>query len=135
MGTVMIERRRVATAALAGLVLTVLLACAGPGQYAVRPTPAAQGTVALADAQACAAAGGRWEAIGRLQHWTCLRDYPDAGKACSDGSQCTGQCLAAGTDAPVGQPLGGTCQRDASQRFGCRQPVEQGVAGNVLCVD
>ena len=95
----------------------------------------AAGSAALSSQLQCEQLGGRWTAIGRAQNWTCLVDYPDAGKACTDTAQCQGRCLVQGEFLAAGKPAAGVCQRDASQRFGCRQPVENGVAGPVLCVD
>jgi putative hemolysin len=96
---------------------------------------AAADTTAVSRQAQCAQQGGRWTAIGRAQNWTCLVDYPDAGKACTDTAQCQGRCLVQGEFLAAGKPAAGVCQRDASQRFGCRQPVENGLAGQVLCVD
>lgn len=111
-----------------------LLLAAGCSGMAQQPDAVPPAT-AMPDQQACQQQGGRWTAIGRAQNGTCLVDYPDAGKACTDAAQCQGRCLLQGEHLPSGQPAKGTCQRDASERFGCRQPVENGVAGSVLCVD
>lgn len=117
---------------LAPLLLAVLAGCAGS------PPRTTTGTSepAPADEAGCNAAGGRWQAIGRMQHWVCLVDYTDAGRRCSDHSQCQGLCLLdPGQGAEAGQRVQGSCQRDASQRFGCHQPVEHGRAGPAICVD
>ena len=125
------DHRALTTIAALALLAALAGCSATPVHTSAVPAPLA----VPGDEAGCSAAGGRWQPIGRLQRWTCLVDYPDAGKACSDHSQCHGQCLASGTDAVVGQPLTGTCQRDASERFGCRQPVENGHAGPAICVD
>lgn len=116
-----------------GVMAAVLMLVAGcsamgsPSSSSVKAPPL--------DQQACQQQGGRWQAIGRAQRWVCLVDYADAGKACSDAAQCQGRCLLEDVDVPAGQPANGVCQRDASQAFGCRQPVQNGVAGSVVCID
>ena len=45
-----------------------------------------------ADASACAARGGTMKQVGRLQSWQCVINYADAGKRCTDGDQCQGDC-------------------------------------------
>ena len=62
--------------------------------------------------------------------------YADAGKTCSSKADCTGQCLASGdTERVPGAKASGTCQRDVSQNFGCRQRIDGGVAQGTICVD
>jgi hypothetical protein len=119
-------------AGLVGLLALVLAACSSSGS-----TPAAGLAAAddQPDAASCQAHGGQLQALGRLQRVQCVVAYADAGKACSDSSQCSGLCLSSDDQTPAGQAVGGTCQRDASENFGCRQPVEGGVAGAVRCVD
>lgn len=82
----------------------------------------------------CQAAGGTLQRLGRLQREQCVIPYTDAGKACSRKSDCTGQCLA-GTAVAAGSVARGTCQRDASQNFGCRQRIDEGTAQGTICVD
>ena len=38
-------------------------------------------------------------------------------------------------DAAPGAKATGTCQRDVSQNFGCRQRIDGGVAQGTICVD
>ena len=46
------------------------------------------------------------------------------------------QCLASGdTERAPGAKATGTCQRDVSQNFGCRQRIDGGVAQGTICVD
>ena len=60
----------------------------------------------------------------------------DAGKTCSSKADCTGQCLASGdTERVPGAKATGTCQRDVSQNFGCRQRIDGGVAQGTICAD
>lgn len=98
-------------------------------------TPAADVAAAEADAAAtCSAQGGTLKPIGRLQRMTCVVTYADAGKTCSDKSDCSGRCLASG-EVVAGSPASGTCQRDATQNFGCMQWIEGGVARPTICID
>lgn len=116
--------------------LLALTACTStPAATDVAPaTPAA--AQAPTDAAGCAAAGGELKPLGRLQRVQCVVPYTDAGKACSAKSDCTGQCLASGdTEIAAGTRATGVCQTDASQNFGCRQRIDNGVAQGTLCVD
>ncbi len=92
------------------------------------PTPSAS-----TDAVACAAKGGQLHPVGRMQIPHCIVPYADAGKTCSDNSDCSGDCLATSI-VPTGTATSGTCQRD-SDRFGCRQEVVGGMGQAALCID
>jgi len=82
----------------------------------------------------CRAAGGTLQPLGRLQRVQCVIPYADAGKSCSGKSDCSGQCLAS-AEVTAGVVATGTCQRDVSQNFGCRQRIDGGKAQGTLCVD
>ena len=123
------------------LVLTALLAACGSAPTTVGTTTQAASSTPEADEAYreardvdCQAAGGTLQRLGRLQREQCVIPYADAGKACSRKSDCTGQCLAAG-EAMAGDVASGTCQRDASQNFGCRQRIDDGKAQGTICVD
>ncbi|MCC4608743.1 hypothetical protein [Xanthomonas campestris] len=106
-------------------------------------TPASRSGTAAADAQppraasadtaACTAKGGQLRPVGRMQTVRCIVPYADAGKTCSDNSDCSGDCLATSI-VPTGAATTGTCQRD-SDRFGCRQEVIGGKGQAALCID
>ncbi len=124
------------------LVLTALLAACSSAPPAV-DVAAQTGTAASPEAAEayqeardvdCQAAGGNLQRLGRQQREQCVIPYADAGKACSRKSDCTGQCLASG-EVAAGSVATGTCQRDASQNFGCRQRIEDGKAQGTICVD
>ena len=108
--------------------LALVAACA-PTETAA-PTPAAEPTV---DAAACQAKGGSVKPVCRRQIDQCVIAYPDAGKECTDGSQCAGDCLYEGDAAP-GAPASGRCQAD-SDPCGCKTPIVDGKVGNGRCVD
>ncbi len=127
---------------LASLVLGVLLAACSStppaadaaAQPAAADTP--QATQAYQEARDvdCRAAGGTLQPLGRLQRVQCVIPYADAGKTCSGKQDCSGQCLATG-ETEAGVVATGTCQRDASENFGCRQRIEAGKAQGTICVD
>ncbi len=127
---------------LASLALAALLsACSSTppandaaAQPAAADTPEATEAYQEARDVDCRAAGGTLQPLGRLQRVQCVIPYADAGKACSSKRDCSGQCLATG-EAEVGVLATGTCQRDVSQNFGCRQRIEDGKAQGTICVD
>ncbi len=88
-----------------------------------------------ADAASCASRGGELRRVGRMQTQQCIVKYADAGKSCTSGSQCAGDCRLEGNSgiAP-GAAVTGQCQAD-SDRFGCHTTVEDGKAGQTLCID
>jgi hypothetical protein len=102
----------------------------------VAPMPEAPQTVTpIADEASCKTAGGDWRPICRMQNLSCVITYPDAGKACSDGDDCAGNCEAPVTGAPaVGQPATGVCSTN-SDPCGCKTGIEDGKATATLCVD
>jgi len=84
---------------------------------------------------ACAAQNGTLQRVGRMQSVQCVIAYADAGKRCTDGDQCGGDCLADPTAAiPAGQAATGQCA-PTSNRFGCATRVEDGKADATLCID
>jgi putative hemolysin len=84
----------------------------------------------------CVARGGRMQPVGRMQTLQCVVRYADAGKRCTDGDQCAGECHVAdsGTRPAEGAPAVGQCQAD-SNRFGCITRIEDGKAAATLCID
>lgn len=83
----------------------------------------------------CAARGGRMTPQGRAQTMQCVVSYADAGKRCTTGSDCLGDCRAEPTATPAhGAPVVGRCQANSS-RFGCYTTIEGGKARATICVD
>ncbi len=83
----------------------------------------------------CAARGGRMQPVGRAQTMQCVVAYADAGKRCTTGSDCLGDCRV--EDAPfpqAGTSAVGRCQAD-SQPFGCHAKVENGRTTAAICID
>ncbi|WP_292035705.1 MULTISPECIES: hypothetical protein [unclassified Brevundimonas] len=127
------------------LLLAAGLAISGLGLAACSPTPAPEPVIAHTDAEpaptmsvsssACTAQGGEMRQVGRMQSWQCVVKYADAGKRCTDASQCEGQCEIAGNSGVTpGAAAVGVCQAD-SNRFGCRTTVKAGNAEATLCID
>lgn len=83
----------------------------------------------------CETAGGEVRRDGLAGFELCLQDYPDAGKACTSGADCLGDCRAVDeSKVQFGQPTVGQCQAVTSP-FGCFTRVEGGLAEPTLCVD
>ena len=82
----------------------------------------------------CARLGGYVQRVGLLGREACVVTYKDAGKACTDGSQCEGDCWGEARPFAPGEPAKGTCQ-PTNMPFGCNSRVNNGVASPVLCVD
>jgi putative hemolysin len=83
----------------------------------------------------CAERGGTLKPVGRAQTMQCVIAYADAGKRCTTGSDCQGDCRI--EDAPfpnAGASAVGRCQAD-SQPFGCHARVEDGKATPAICID
>ena len=101
------------------------------------PMPELPNPPSLPDAEreACEAGGGSVERRGMMGSEMCVRPYADAGKACTDESQCEGRCIAEGrVGAPPDEKVTGICQRDDAL-FGCFGLVENGTISSGLCVD
>ena len=127
--------------------LKAVLLAAGLALAACSPTPAPEPAVPTpAEApeppptmsistSSCSSRGGQMQQVGRAQTWQCVVKYADAGKRCTDASQCEGQCEIAGNSgiAP-GTATAGVCQAD-SNRCGCRTTVKDGKAEATLCID
>lgn len=83
----------------------------------------------------CAARGGAMRPVGRAQTMQCVVTYADAGKRCTTGSDCLGDCRVEDAPFPTsGAAAVGRCQAD-SQPFGCYAKVEGGKATAAICVD
>ena len=132
---------------LIALVAFIIAAACTPAEAPVEPTPAPAGPVAEAPAAApeqivatdeasCKTQGGDWRPVCRMQQPACITTFPDAGKACTDGSQCAGDCLASaeGGFAAGGSAATGVCASD-NDPCGCKQKIEDGKATAAVCAD
>lgn len=137
----MIGRLRFLPVLVAAL-LTV--ACAPQVAPEPPPPPTAEATPFLpretppspAQTQACADRGGTYQQAGMLGGWHCIVRYADAGKRCTDGAQCQGDCRLTDVTALSrdGAAAVGICQAD-SNRFGCYATLTDGKADAAICVD
>ncbi len=107
-----------------------------PTQTASTDGPVVQTPAPGTDAAACAARGGKMLPQGRMQSLQCVVSYADAGRRCSDGDDCQGDCrIEEANGAPnAGAAAVGQCQAN-STRFGCYTTVEGGKAEATICVD
>jgi hypothetical protein len=73
---------------------------------------------------------------GRMQSVRCVITYADAGRRCTDGDDCAGDCRVEDVANPpaAGANAVGQCQASSS-RFGCYTKIEDGKAEATLCVD
>ncbi|HEY8614987.1 hypothetical protein [Phenylobacterium sp.] len=86
------------------------------------------------DAAACARQGGTVRPVCMLGRPMCVIPFADAGKACTDGDQCQGDCRFQGAKPPPGGKVTGQCQR-SNDPCGCFSNVEDGQVTGGLCVD
>jgi hypothetical protein len=111
--------------ALTAVAALLLSACAPTAEPAA---PSAQTLTAQ-----CSAKGGRMQPVGKAQIPTCVVPYADAGKACTDNSQCEGACILEGNLEAQGE-VTGQCQK-TNRQFGCYAKVVNGKATGAICVD
>ena len=111
--------------ALTAVAALLLSACAPTAE------PAAPSAENLASA--CAAKGGSIQPVGKAQIPTCVVPYADAGKACTDKSQCEGACILEGNLEPASD-VTGQCQ-ETNRQFGCYAKVVNGKSTGAICVD
>lgn len=80
---------------------------------------------------------GVWNVKSRAEFRTrvCYPFMKDAGKACTDGSQCdSGSCRVVGDFVKLGMVTQGMCP-EVVMPYGCRQEVKKGKATAALCID
>lgn len=117
-------------------VLLLLCGCSTWREQQRQKSLDAMRAAALADidTKKCTTDGGTIRGVGMLGTPACVIPFPDAGKTCSDESECQGSCVAP-DGAPVGTSISGTCQRDTHDFFGCINTVDHGVVVAGLCAD
>lgn len=82
----------------------------------------------------CVGKGGKIRPVCRSGRLMCIVAYADAGKSCTDNSDCTSnKCIAEG-DGQIGQPASGKC-KVANDPCGCTTTVKNGRRSATLCVD
>ena len=138
--------KRLIIAAAALLVAACQPMPAEPGQPGTQTPPVEVDTTDIpppvrvpesAEAADCAARGGKMLPQGRMQSLQCVVSYADAGKRCTDGDDCQGDCRVEEADGgfpAAGSAVAGRCQATSS-RFGCYTTVENGKAEATICID
>lgn len=81
----------------------------------------------------CATEGGIWRRAGRAGIYQCELRMSDAGKSCTDSTQCQSSCVAV-DGATRGSKGTGQCY-SSNIIFGCRAYVSNGIVGATLCID
>ena len=79
----------------------------------------------------CLARGGHVDLV-TFNTEGCVIRTKDAGKPCSDSSECDGACLAP-IDQAEGSPAAGTCASEKGMFFGCVNIVSKGKASGKIC--
>jgi len=88
-----------------------------------------------AAAAACQARGGIYGPVCLGGEMMCVERFPDAGRPCTDGSQCRGgSCYYEGPTPSPGQRVTGACVQSTNP-CGCHARVENGQTQGALCVD
>ncbi len=121
------SRQRVAIASILALLTLALAACNSLPPLIVTPQPTAVTVVLPDNEQDCKAQGGAWGPQGRLQMAMCDLPASDAGKPCTDSSQCQGLCLVSDTSS-----MGACSPRTVN--FGCYDIMADGVK-MTICID
>ena len=123
------------------LLATLLLGCRKP---AATPPPARPDSEAKAATtapverprtrEACAACQGSWGIHGLAEVETCICKTRDSGRACRDGADCEGQCLAEANGFVIvdkGPPPRGYYRGRCSEfdtTFGCHRMIPEGAS-------
>jgi hypothetical protein len=83
--------------------------------------------------EACISAGGSWRSAGMLGSMMCHFRPTDAGKACTDSTECESRCVTASL-VDYQARTRGICD-DSFLPYGCQQRVHNGKAGEAVCSD
>jgi hypothetical protein len=122
--------------AILAVAVLMLAACAQP---ATAPLPVQPETAAKIDwraastAEQCSTIGGEWRPVCMMGKPACVVTFKDAGKSCSDSSECSGKCVTKAGAQP-GTETRGQCTTN-SDPCGCFQLVTKGKADYPLCAD
>jgi hypothetical protein len=86
------------------------------------------------DVLACLGKGGVVKSVCMFTMPYCVQTFIDAGKKCSDNSNCSGDCRLEDDFVNSGTKTSGFCSKN-SNPCGCYQRITRGKAEPVLCVD
>ncbi|MDQ2065660.1 hypothetical protein Q9295_04700 [Xinfangfangia sp. CPCC 101601] len=99
-------------------------ATVAPDGAAPVAAPAVPEVLKTATQLACEKRGDVWVKAGSSSAHTCVKRTKDAGKRCTNGTQCQGECLARSNTCAPYQPL-----------FGCNEVVQDNGVRMTLCLD
>jgi len=121
-----------------GRALIVAIA-ATPLLFGCQPKEPATSTLIVPAVGQCKASGGKVEKVGMVGTPACVIPAADAGKTCSDSSECQGRCLVEDWEGdrppPIGTKSKGMCEA-SNLTFGCIAEVRRGrIATPFVCVD
>lgn len=108
------------------------------GTVSCSPVPRPSEEASVPTAAQCAAVGAFLDQRGLFGKPMCVRRFSDAGKVCSDKSDCIGRCII--EDKGQLQSLAidtgttGQCQAD-DRLFGCYAEIVNGRVTERVCVD
>ncbi|MDP3493994.1 MAG: hypothetical protein Q8R82_12845 [Hyphomonadaceae bacterium] len=134
---------RILIAIAAFMIAAACTPSSAPSEPAPTPAPAVETPgapepeqIVATDEASCKTQGGDWRPVCRMQQPACITTFPDAGKACTDGSQCAGDCMASPEAgfADGGAAATGVCASN-NDPCGCKQKIEDGKATAAICVD
>jgi hypothetical protein len=116
------------------LILSGLSGCASLG--VASDATASHALAGKIDVKACRDRGGKVENVCKLQVPACVTPFPDAGRRCTDNSQCQGKCILDIDHRPESDDeVSGRCEVDDNP-CGCKIEVVNGRIGEEgRCVD
>lgn len=100
----------------------------------VKVTVATDKTSVPTDQASCEAQGGTWGRPSLMEKKQCNRPTADAGKKCSDHSECESDCVTEDS-VPAGTEATGKCFGWTVTLGKCMNLVKDGKAQGVICVD
>lgn len=123
----------------ASRLFVVALCFAALGAAAAGSAAARGGKMDTRQRHQCEARKGRIMIAGLSGKEICALPLADAGKSCTSGSQCIGDCLLDDRDTSrrgltPARPVVGQCQ-SSDYGFGCRTIVENGRIEHSVCID
>lgn len=97
-------------------------------------TIVADGRKNISHKATCEKQGGRWGRFGLMAKEQCNRPTADAGKECSDHSECESDCVTEDS-IPAGTEVTGKCFGWTVTLGTCMNLVKDGKAQGLICVD
>ena len=91
-----------------------------------------QDALSKIDILTCLDNGGVIKSVCMLGIPFCIQNHMDAGKACSDSAECSGDCRREDEFVEAGSKAAGVCSAD-NDPCGCFQIITSGVAQDGIC--